>query len=254
MNKKLCLSSALIIIASIFSGCGDSINDAADLNGRKIAAQFGTTGFSIASDIKNSDVRGYKTSKDIVDAIKESTVEAAIIDEDTARNLADKNEELKVLKDSFEIEEYSIAYNKDNEKLGDEIDRVITELVTDGTLDDLSSHWIGEDADKVSYVPDPDIEREGTILMYTNAEFPPYESKIDGEICGFDVDLMNVICDRLQLNLLIRNEPFSSLLDYVAQDENSVAVAAMTVTPEREEKVAFTKSYANSKQVIVVKK
>ena len=148
----------------------------------------------------------------------------------------------------------AVAYKKGNDELGEQIDEVLTKFKEDGTIDNIMKHWIGSDPDHIGYVPDDNIERSSVLTMATNAEFPPYESMEDGKIVGIDVDIMNAVCDELALTLKIENMDFDNIIDAVDSEIADVGVAGMSVTPEREEIVSFTQSYAVSKQVIVVRK
>ena len=90
--------------------------------------------------------------------------------------------------------------------------------------------------------------------MATNAEFPPYESMADGEIVGTDVDMMNAVCDELGMKLEIENMEFDSVIAAVNSGKADVAVAGLSVTPEREKNVSFTQGYTTTKQVIITRK
>ena len=56
-----------------------------------------------------------------------------------------KNDDLKILDDPFELEEYAIALKKDNTELKDKINAALAELKEDGTLDSIASNYIGDD-------------------------------------------------------------------------------------------------------------
>ena len=159
-----------------------------------------------------------------------------------------------ILDDPFAEEEYAIAYKKGNDELGEKLDSALTQLKEDGTLDEIVDHWIGDDADQKSYTPDDSVERSGTLVMATNAEFPPYESMDGDKVVGVDVDMMQAVCDILGMELKVENMEFDSIIAAVQSGKADVGVAGMTVTPDREENVSFTQGYATSKQVIIVRK
>ena len=143
---------------------------------------------------------------------------------------------------------------KGNDELGQKLDDALTKLKEDGTLDEIVSHWIGDDADQQSYTRDDSVERTGTLVMATNAEFPPYES-VDGDtIVGVDVDMMQAVCDEIGMELKVENMEFDSIIAAVQSGKADVGVAGMTVTPDREENVSFTQGYATTTQVIIVRK
>ncbi len=259
MNKTVGLLSALILIASCLGGCGmketDSVNitNADDLKGKSIGTQTGTTGYILANDITDAKVEKYKDGSAAVQALAQKKVDAVIIDELTAQELVSNSENLKILPDPFNEEEYAIAYKKGNTELGEKLDDAITKLKKDGTFAKISNHWIGNNPDHQSYTPKSDVHRSGTLVMATNAEFPPYESVEQGEIVGFDVDMAMAICDELGMELKIKNMDFSAVITAVTFDEADIGVAGISVTPERSENVDFTQSYAVSSQVIIVR-
>ena len=94
----------------------------------------------------------------------------------------------------------------------------------------------------------------GTLRMGTNATFPPYEFVgDDGNVQGIDADIAAAIADKLGMKVEITDMEFDSLIPALQSDTIDVALAGMTVTPERQESVDFSDSYANGVQVIIVK-
>lgn len=224
-----------------------------DLTGRKIGTQLGTTGSIYAKDIENASLQTFIKGRDAISALKQHKIDAVIIDSEPAKVFVSENTGLKILPEPFVEEEYSIAYHKDNIDLGNKIDTALEKLKEDGTLDEIKTHWIGDEADQVSYQSDTSRpHNNGKLVMATNAEFPPYESKNGEEIIGIDVDMMTAVCDELGMELEIKNMQFDSILPAIKSGKADIGVAGISVTPEREEDVAFTQGYAISNQVIIV--
>lgn len=256
MRKMFNVLTAGALAAVCLTGCGvpkNSVHNSDDLKGKVIGTQLGTTGYIFAGDVEDAKVEGYNKGADAIQALKQGKVDAVIIDSKPAEELVKKNKGLQILPDVFAEEEYSIAYKKGNDDLGKKIDDALTKLKEDGTLDEIASHWVGDNPDHVSYVPDKNIERIDVLVMATNAEFPPYESMDKGEIVGIDVDIMNAVCDELAMKLKIDNMEFDSIIAAVNSGKADVGVAGMSVTPERKKNVSFTQGYATTKQVIVVR-
>ena len=93
----------------------------------------------------------------------------------------------------------------------------------------------------------------GTLRMGTNATFPPYEFVgDDGNVQGIDADIAAAIADKLGMKLEITDMEFDSLIPALQSDTIDVALAGMTVTPDRQENVDFSDSYATGVQVIIV--
>lgn len=93
---------------------------------------------------------------------------------------------------------------------------------------------------------------EGRLIMATNAAFPPYEYIEGGEVTGIDAEIASAIADKLGLELVIDDMEFDSITGTIANGKADIGLAGMTVTPDRQEEVSFTVSYATGVQVIIV--
>ena len=71
---------------------------------------------------------------------------------------------------------------------------------------------------------------------------------------GIDADISQAICDKLGYELKIEDMAFETILASVNSGKADFGAAGMTVTPEREESVDFTDTYANATQVVIVRK
>ncbi len=260
MKNKIALFAASALLCTALTACGgpaaNTVFGVDDLVGKTIGTQLGTTGYIYATDeIEDATVEAYNKGADAIQALKQGKVDAVIIDSEPAKVFVEKNDTLTILDDPFVEEEYAIAYKKGNDALGEKIDDALTQLKEDGTLEEIVSHWIGDEADMVSYIPDADVVRDGgTLIMATNAEFPPYESMENGAVVGVDVDMMNAVCDVLGMELQIENMAFDSIIAAVDSGKADVGVAGLTVTEDRLKNVSFTQGYATSTQVIIVRK
>ncbi len=251
----------------LLSGCGEeesaaestaeanTITSADDLVGKTIGVQMGTTGMYAAEEVEDATVEKYNKGVDAVQALKQGKIDAVIIDLEPAKVFVSKNDDLQILDEEFATEEYAIAVAKDNTELRDEINTALQELKDDGTLQEIESNWIGDDAGENPYVtPEGTTYDKGTLVMATNAEFPPYESLEGSDVVGFDADMMQAICDKLGYDLSIENMEFDSVIAAVQSGKAQVGVAGLTVNEEREKNVSFTDSYTTSHQVIIVRK
>lgn len=251
--------AAAAMLAIAMTACAsvppNTVHTADDLVNKTIGCQLGTTGYVFAGDVEGATVDPYNKGADAVQALKQGKVDAVIIDSEPAKVFVEKNDTLQILPDPFVEEEYAIAYKKGNDELGNKIDAALTQLKEDGTLAEITTHWIGDNADFVSYTPDESVSRDnGKLIMATNAEFPPYESIVNGKIVGIDVDMMQAVCDVLGMELVIENMEFGSIIAAVDSGKADVGVAGLSVTPDREKNVSFTQGYAVSTQVIIVRK
>ena len=94
--------------------------------------------------------------------------------------------------------------------------------------------------------------KDGVLTMATNASFPPYEYYEGDAIVGIDAEIAAAIAEKLGLTLEIEDMEFDSIITAVNGGKADIGMAGMTVTPERQEEVNFTTSYATGVQVIIV--
>ena len=97
-----------------------------------------------------------------------------------------------------------------------------------------------------------DTSSGGTLIMGTNAAFPPYEYYENDEIVGIDADIARALGEKLGKDVTIEDMDFNSLITAVQTGKIDMVLAGMTVTPDREENVSFTDSYATGIQSIIV--
>ncbi|WP_435075377.1 basic amino acid ABC transporter substrate-binding protein [Halorubrum sp. HHNYT27] len=93
-----------------------------------------------------------------------------------------------------------------------------------------------------------------TITPGTAPGFPPFEMRQDGELVGFDIDLLEAVVAETEYELgEWATFEFDSLIPALTQNEEiDVIAAAMTITPDRQETIAFSDPYWESDQAILV--
>lgn len=95
---------------------------------------------------------------------------------------------------------------------------------------------------------------EDTIIVMTNAYFAPFEYYDGTEIVGVDVDIMNLVGEKLGKKVEFENTTFSVIIDNVSAGKVCDAGAAgITVTDARKEKVDFSNTYFTSVQYVIYK-
>lgn len=255
MKKIMSGIAAFAMAAVMLTSCGvpaNTVHSVDDLKGKTIGVQLGTTGDTLAGDIEDASVEKYTKGADAIQSLKQGKIDAVIIDSEPAKAFVEKNDDIEILDEAFADEEYAIAMKLDNTDLQAEINGALKKLKDDGTLDKIKNNYEGDT--KFEYTSPEDVDRsKGKLVMATNAEFPPYESKENDKIVGFDVDMMNAVCDKLGYELQIDDMAFDSIIAAVQSGKADVGVAGMTATEDRKKNVLFSDSYATSHQVIIVR-
>ena len=266
MNKKQKRWSifilAILICLSV-AGCGKdddskplAVESVEDLAGTTIGVQIGTTGAIYAEDFvaenPGTEVIRYNRGADAVQALKQQKIDAVLIDEQPALAFVEKNNELTIADEEFAVEEYAIGIAKENTELLYQINDALEAIKVNGTMDEIVANYIGDEKGEHPYESPEGLTRgNGTLTMATNVAFPPYEYYEDKTAVGIDIDMMQAIADYLNMDLVVSDMEFDSVIMAVQSGKADVAAAGLTVTEDRLKNISFSESYTTAKQVII---
>lgn len=93
-----------------------------------------------------------------------------------------------------------------------------------------------------------------TLKVATNAEFEPFESlDADGNLIGFDIDLMNAIGKKLGYEISFDNMEFDGVIAAVTQGSCDAAISGLTINAKRSKAVSFCDAYySGAAQILIV--
>jgi ABC-type amino acid transport substrate-binding protein len=96
--------------------------------------------------------------------------------------------------------------------------------------------------------------RTGVLRVGMDASFPPFEAvSADGSLVGFDVDLVREVSRRLAVEpQFVANLPYDGLYDALTAQRVDVVVSALVINPARREDYAYSTSYFEAGEVLVV--
>lgn len=104
--------------------------------------------------------------------------------------------------------------------------------------------------------PNPTLLRDSTLTVCTSYPYEPFEFEKDGEVVGFDVDLVNEVAKELGVEVAYVNEDFKDIESGELLNANfcDIGVAAISIDGDRARVVDFSSPYFNATQVMVVQK
>lgn len=264
-KRGTALALTLVMSLGIVAGCTQNddepqITSMDDLATLKISVQRGTQGDFLAQDIVGDDNVSSQISQmeKYTDAILELTqgkVDATIMDEGPAQTFLDQNDDIMILPDDYEVEEYALALRKDDTELLEQINEMLDTWHADGTLTSLKAKYDSGDDIKAADIDFNEGATNGTITMGTEAGFRPYEYRVGDGIVGIDVELSAMIAKELDKELIVEDMNFDSLPAALNSGRIDFIAAGMTVTEARLENMNFTTPYVDdAKQVAVIRK
>ncbi|MEI7884726.1 MAG: transporter substrate-binding domain-containing protein [Clostridia bacterium] len=124
----------------------NSIVSAADLSGKKIGTQTGSSGATACTDLGLKDVQLYDQYPQAFMDLQNKRIDALIVDVTTAAHFVSKQADaFQVVNLRLVEEPYAIGMRKGDKELKAEIDKILQAMSADGTLQGISKKWFGAD-------------------------------------------------------------------------------------------------------------
>jgi polar amino acid transport system substrate-binding protein len=121
----------------------DAIKTDADLKGKTIGTQLGTTGDILAKKIDGANVKSYDTVDLAFQDLINGQVEAVVADNVPSEGFVGKNvDKIKVVGNLLTSEDYGISVCKKNPDLLAKINKGLAEVKADGVIDELTAKWV----------------------------------------------------------------------------------------------------------------
>ena len=98
---------------------------------------------------------------------------------------------------------------------------------------------------------DLNLIEDSTLIVGSDIPFPPFEEGDPPEYEGFDIDLINAIAEKLELDTRIEETSFDLILKG-GRGQFDLSISAVKITPSRENRVDFSDPYFMSSQGLLV--
>ena len=140
---------------SVIVKAGSDIKTKADLAGKKIALQDGSTSedalkadAATYESIGDDNISRFKENSQVLMEVEAGRADAAVIDEIFVRYYLQKENMLDkfvVLEEGFDEEDYGVGGRLGDYALMEDVNKALDECKADGTTSEISMKWFGED-------------------------------------------------------------------------------------------------------------
>jgi polar amino acid transport system substrate-binding protein len=121
---------------------GSNIKSEADLKGKTVGVQQGTTGEEyVEEEVEAGEVRTYPQGPDTIPALKAGTIDAVVIDRPVAEKAVEEDSGIEISAGIETEEEYGFVVQQGNEELLDELNEGLKEVEEDGTYTKIYEKW-----------------------------------------------------------------------------------------------------------------
>jgi polar amino acid transport system substrate-binding protein len=133
-QKNMLFTDAYYVAAQVIVVKEDSsIKGKADLEGKKVSVQTGTTADEGCTDA-GLDVQAFNANADAKAALTTGKVDAWVVDNLTAMQMVEEGDGLKILDENMTEEPYAFAFAFGSEDLVEEINKILGKLIEEGKI------------------------------------------------------------------------------------------------------------------------
>lgn len=237
-------------------GNSGRISELRQIDGKRIGVLTGSAGdITARKHFPNSIFQTLNSPADAALAVKTNKSDVFVNDKSVLLNLVEKNPELVILDEPVGKLEIAAAINKENTVLLSEINGALQELNNEGALQRLRAKWI-----EAKYAVTPQLpsignaHARGVLKMGTFANFEPFSFHSNGMVTGLDIELGQLIGERLGKKIEILDMNFESLIPALQSGKIDFALSNFNVTEERKKLVSFSLPYVENDISALVKR
>jgi lysine-arginine-ornithine-binding protein len=100
--------------------------------------------------------------------------------------------------------------------------------------------------------PEPPLPK---VTVVTEGNFPPFNMRdAQGKPAGFEIDLVNAICQRAKLDCRIATAKWDDIIPGLLDKRFDIAIASLQITQERRRYIAFSRRYYTAPAAFVTAK
>ncbi len=241
MKKFLLIICAALLIA----GCGDDvkqINSIDDLKTARIGAWP-----KCAYELKAREVLpeaqfvGLDFISDLVQNLKQRKIDAFVLGKTYVENLKFEGVDVDYLPQSLGDVPISYVFTKNErgQKLCNQMNEFLAKAEASGELDALRNKWLHSDESKRTFTKSNLSGENGTLKVTTEAKGTPFEYLRDGQVVGFEVELLDKFCAAYGYDYEIKVDIFETMLIEVTTGRIDIGMDAIEILPEREKSMLF---------------
>ncbi|MBQ6539640.1 MAG: transporter substrate-binding domain-containing protein [Oscillospiraceae bacterium] len=254
--------SVLLVIGCLLSLCAcsgsvkrNTVYSADDLKDKQVGILSDTTTYHYLSDFENAgiNVRSYSDEDIMLSDTAAGLIDCAVMDEARAAVSLENYSKLKALDPPAITEEYSIVTALESASMLEVLNSAVESLTLDGTIQSIiDSYTVGTE---YVYTSPEDMEYSGSLTLGVNAIGKPYAYYgAMGNLTGMDIDIARALCDKMGVELNVRDAEGSDLVQFIRSGKADIAMGRLAATEANAELVYYSETYYTCSQVIIVRK
>ena len=245
--RKLINILFVAFLCLVLFGCSGSeqkgFTSVEELKDKRIGIKQGTVYDGISKEIfPDGEYYYYPSASDLAAALKGNKIDAFVIDDTILADIIKQDPKITRLDEHVATFECCIVFNKTDHgaELRDKMNVMLNELREQGELDRLFEKWKNYDSNTEMFDISSLKGGNGKIVLATQTGCPPFTLLLNGEIAGYEVELVALFCEKYGYTLEVDEMYFDGLLSAVQSDKADIAIGGICETEERARSVIFS--------------
>ena len=201
----------------------------------------------------DADRQSFKNYVDSTAALDAGKLDYAMMDYTSALRFIRSNPNLEIVSEALTDEKLCLGISKNQPELAKKVNVVLEKYLTDGTMDEIISHWIKPDGSDYDVVETPKLEGAPKIKVAIVSSREPTTFMMNGQYVGLDVELIDRILYELGYQAEYLDMEWGAVITAMGSSKADMNLG-MYNTPERAEMLLFTAPYFENPQVLLAAK
>ena len=248
----------IMLITLMISGCQNGNREIKSLDDLKTAriGAWADSGYEIKARevFPNAKFVHLDFLSDLVQNLKQNKIDSFVIGKTYVENLKFEGIDIDYLPQS--IGEVNLGYilpkNERGQKICSQMNEFIALIEANGELDELKNKWMHSDESKRTFTKSKLSGENGKVIICTDAQSPPFVYLREGQIVGFEAEIIDKFCANYGYDYEIKVENFLTMLADITTGKVDFGMNAFEILPEREKNMLFSNPTQVEQIVLVV--
>ena len=197
----------------------------------------------------------YSVMTDMILAVEQGKIDGYINETIYVTAALWEGAKIDIVDEIIDRTDLGYIFQKDGEStvVREQLDAFIRKAKENGQLAALQEKWLGNTEPTEIFDADSLTGENGTLQVAISPDLMPLCYMKDGEIVGYDIEVLQHFAKEYGYDLEIVSITFDSILPGVVSGKYDIGAGGFTITEERAQSVDFSESYLVVDVVMVVK-
>ena len=244
--KRLLYIALIIACSVVFTiGCSNetAIKSIDDLRSARIGCWPSSNCELLAKEkFPNAEYVYFDFISDMVQNLKQNKIDTFILEKVFVDTMKSEGIEIDYLPESIGKVRtgYIFPKNEKGQQLCNQMNEFLAKIEKSGELDKLKEKWFKGDESGRHFTKSTLTGENGTLKISSEAVTTPYTYIKDGEVTGYEIELLDRFCAKYGYNYEIKVDDFGILLGDVSTGKTDIGASSIEFTEERAEKLLFS--------------